>query len=107
MKRTALLLGVGFLLLGAELDPPGTEVVVAFNRARFEPALVEVRLGAWVTFHNIDAGEIPLTLVASDGSFESWPLPTHGEWSRRFGTRGEHGVSVKGHPETQGKVVVR
>lgn len=93
--------------MGAELDPPGTEVVVVFNRVRFEPETVEVRLGARVTFHSTDAGKGTHTIVASDGSFESRPLPSQGEWSHRFRTRGEHEYFIKERPETKGRALVR
>jgi len=95
------------LLLGADSDPPGTEVVVAFNRDRFEPARVEVRRGARVTFHDMDAGAETLTVVAADGSFESRPLGRHGEWSYRFRDPGEHEYFLKESPETRGRALVR
>ena len=60
-----------------------------------------------VTFHNIDRGDGTLTILALDGSFESRPLATHGEWSHRFTTRGEHEYFIKEHPETKGKSVIR
>jgi plastocyanin len=107
MKRIVLLLALAPLLVGSDLDPPGTEVVVALNRLRFEPAVVEVRLGARVTFHNMDAGDGTCTIVASDGSFESRPLAAHGEWSYRFRARGEHEYFIVEHPETKGRAVVR
>jgi hypothetical protein len=107
MSRALLLLVLTVLLLGSDLDPPGTEVIVAFSPLRFEPSTVEVRPGTRVTFHNIHAGNDTYTIVASDGSFESWPLGPHGEWSYRFKTRGEHGYFIKEHPETKGKAVVR
>jgi plastocyanin len=107
MKRTVPLLLLAALLVGTDLDPPGTEVVVAFNRLRFEPTAVEARLGARVTFHNIDEGDGTLTIVALDSSFESRPLATHGEWSYRFRAPGEHEYFIKEHPETKGKAVVR
>jgi plastocyanin len=107
MKRTVLLLSLAALLLGTDLDPPGTEVVIAFNHLRFEPTTVEVRLGARVTFHNMDTGVGTHTIVAADSSFESRPLAAHGEWSYRFRSRGEHEYFVKEHPETKGKAVVR
>ena len=107
MKRIALLLPLAALLVGADLDPPGTEIVVAFSRLRFEPATIEIRRGARVTFHNMDTGDGAYTVVASDGEFESRPLATHGEWSYRFETRGEHEYFVKEHPETKGRAVVR
>ena len=107
MKRAALLLPLAALMVGTDVDPPGTEVVVAFNRLRFEPATVEVRLGTRITFHNMEAGDGTHTIVAADGSFESRTLASHGEWSHRFRTRGEHEYFLEGHRETTGKAVVR
>ena len=94
-------------LVAADSDPPGTEVIVAFNRIRFEPATVEVRRGARVTFHNMDAGEDTYSIVASDGSFESRPLGRGGEWTHRFRNAGEHEYFLKEHPETKGKAIVK
>lgn len=102
-----LFLAFAAVLLGSDLDPPGTEVIVAFSALRFEPAIVEVRRGTRVTFHNLHAGDEPYTIVAADGSFESWPLGPQGQWSHRFKTRGEHEYFLKEHPETRGKAVVR
>jgi len=103
MKRIALLVSVAAVLIGA--DPPGTEVVVAFSQHGFEPSIVEVRLGTRVVFHNMDAESG--TIVAADGSFESLPLATGGEWSHRFTARGEHAYFVREHPATKGRAVVR
>lgn len=106
MIRAIMIAIVALLLLAADADPPGTEVVVAFNRTRFEPATVEVRRGARVTFHNMEAGPATYTIVASDGSFESLPLGQTGEWSHRFLTNGEHEYFLKEHPQTRGKAIV-
>lgn len=94
------------LLAAASDDPPGTEVVVGFNRARFEPATVEVRRGTRVTFHNMDVDGGIYSIVATDGSFESRPLARDGEWTHRFLIAGEHGYFLKEHPETRGKAIV-
>lgn len=67
-------------MVGTDVDPPGTDVVVAFSRLRFEPATFEVRLGARVVFHNMETADGTFTIVASDGSFESRPLGAQGEW---------------------------
>ena len=107
MIRVLLVTILAALLLAADSDPPGTEVVVAFTRARFEPATVEVRRGARVTFHNMDAGADMLSVVAADGSFESRPLGRNGEWSRRFLREGEHAFFLKEHPETKGRALVK
>lgn len=93
------------LTLAAQADPPGTEVIVAFNRAGFEPSRVEVRRGARVTFHNM-AADVRYTVVAADGSFESRPLGRGGEWSHRFLEAGEHEYFLKESPETRGTAVV-
>lgn len=94
------------LLAGAQADPPGTEAVVAFTRTRFEPATVEVRRGARVTFHNMDSGGQRLTVAASDGSFETPPLGPGGEWTHRFEAAGEHAYFLKERPETRGRALV-
>jgi hypothetical protein len=55
---------------GAQSFDPTTEAIVTLGRHRFGPAVVEVRRGIRVTFHNVDPSEV-LTVVAADGSFES------------------------------------
>lgn len=104
--RLATVVLLALLLLAADTDPPGTEVIVAFNSARFEPATIEVRRGTRVVFHNMDAGPDAYTIVASDGSFESRPLGSGGEWTHRFREAGEHAYFVKEHPEVRGKAIV-
>lgn len=109
MTRLLPLLLLAALLLGADSepsDPPGTEVVVAFTRSRFEPARVEVRRGARVTFHSMADGAEPCSVVAADGSFESRPLWRNGEWSHRFVEKGTYGFFLKEHPETRGTAFV-
>lgn len=107
MRRPFLLLILATLLLGADLDPPGTEVIVTFGTDGFDPPTVEVRVGARVTFHNLHVGDETYTIVAEDGSFESWPLGPHGEWSHRFGKRGDHVYFLEERPETRGTAIVR
>ncbi len=106
MIRVLLLSLLAALLPAAASDPPGTEVVVAFTRTRFEPATIEVRRGARVTFHNMDAGPETLSVVAADGSFESRPLGRDGEWSHRFLQEGEHLFFLKERPDTKGRALV-
>jgi len=107
MIRVLLIAIFATILLGADADPPGTEVIVAFTRTRFEPAAVEVHRGARVTFHNMDAGAAVYTVVAVDGSFESRPLARGGEWSHRFVTNGQHEYFLKERPETKGRAIVK
>lgn len=107
MVRLFSIVILATLLLAADFDPPGTEVVVAFNRTRFEPATIEVHRGTRVTFHNMETGKETYSIVASDGSFESRPLGRDGEWTHRFLNAGEHEYFVREHPETKGKAIVK
>lgn len=107
MKRPVVLLLLAAFLLGSDLDPPGTEVIVTFGAGGFDPARIEIRPATRVTFHNLHPGDETYTIVAADGSFESWPLGPHGEWSHRFTKRGEHTYFLEQRPETRGTAVVR
>jgi plastocyanin len=107
MLRVLVTAILASLLVAGDFDPPGTEVIVGFNRSRFEPATVEVRRGTRVTFHNMDAGADTYSIAAADGSFESEPLGRDGEWTHRFLSDGEHEYFVKQHPETKGMAIVK
>ena len=99
-----LLLAAGGL--ASSSNDPASEVIVTVSTTRFDPATVEIRRGVRLTFHNLS--ELPggLVVVAADGSFESWELGHHGEWSHRFETRGEQEYFVKQRPETRGRAIV-
>lgn len=107
MIRAISLVLLALLLVAADSDPPGTEVIVAFTRTRFEPSTVEVGRGTRVTFHNMGADQAAYSIVASDGSFESHSLGPGREWTHRFLIVGEHEYFLKEHPETRGKAVVK
>lgn len=102
--RLAVLLPAALLLAiaaGADSYDPASEVIVTVSRHRFDPATVEVRRGVRVTFHCLATDET-LTVVASDGSFESWALGDQGQWSHRFLEPGLHTFFVKEHPDVKG-----
>jgi plastocyanin len=106
IRSLVLILLVG-ALLGADFEDPASEVIVTFNQTRFDPAVVEVRRGVRVVFHSLDAAPGGHAIVAADGSFESWPLGMHGQWSYRFKELGTHEFYVKGHPGTRGRAIVK
>ena len=88
-------------------DDPATEVIVTVSTTRFDPSIVEIRRGVRLTFHSL--ADLPggLTVVAADGSFESWPLGRHGQWSHRFTTVGTFEYLVKQQPEIRGRAIVK
>ncbi len=90
----------------AQFDPTA-EVIVTVSRTRFDPAVVETRRGVRVTFHNLASDPGLLTLVADDGSFESWPLGPRSQWTHIFEQAGRHTFHVKEHPEVRGAAEVR
>jgi plastocyanin len=100
----ALLLAAG--MAKGDRDDPASEVIVTVSTARFDPAVVEVRRGVRVTFHSLSDLPGGLVVVAADGSFESWPLGMHGEWSHRFGDAGTLEYFVDQRPETRGRAIV-
>lgn len=108
--RRAVLAGVAMLLVAApataQFDPTA-EVIVAVHPSRFDPPVVEARRGIRVSFHNLDpVGRV--TIVADDGSFESWELvPGGGHWSHVFREKGTFGFHVKERPEVRGRAQVR
>lgn len=109
MRAILFVLALGTLgpgVAAAQGADPAAEVMITFNTERFDPPNVELRRGVRLTFHNLSARE-SLTIVAADGSFESWPLGQHGQWSHTFGEKGRHEFLVKEHPEVRGTAEVR
>jgi hypothetical protein len=101
-----LLLGMVSGAASGEFDPTG-EVVVTVTLSRFDPGVVETRRGLPVTFHNLAPGPELLTIVADDGSFESWPLGPRSQWTHVFEGAGRFPFHVKEHPEIRGVAEVR
>jgi plastocyanin len=90
----------------AAATDPASEVIIAFGQQRFDPAMVEVRRGVRVTFHNLSTSEV-LTIADAAGRFESWPLGEHGEWTHVFSEPGHYEFFVKEHPEVRGVAEIR
>jgi len=107
----SLFLGLAILALAAppaaaQTVDPAAEVIVTLSTQRFDPSTVELRRGVRLTFHNLAASET-LTVVSADGSFESWPLGKHGQWSHTFAKAGRYEFFVGEHPEVRGIANVR
>ncbi len=108
-RRTRFLLLALVLAASTAADgsrDPATQVIVTVSTTRFDPATVQLRRGVRLTFHNL--ADVPggLVIQAADGSFESWELGMHGEWSHRFTEPGTFEYFVKQHPETRGQAIV-
>lgn len=89
------------LLIGAAPDP-GPAVHIA-NFA-FQPLALTVHVGDSVTFVNDD--EEPHTVTATDKSFDSAGLDTHGTWKHVFTKAGTFTYFCELHPYMKAKIVV-
>jgi len=103
------LAGAG-LVLALALPPSspasahGPTVKVSYGRV--SPALVVLRPGETVHFHNANAAPGTCTVVAEDGSFRSPPLERAEGWHYTFQKPGRFAFSVEGYPRARGEVVV-
>lgn len=83
----------------------GDTVRAAMRQLAYEPARIEVRAGATVTWTN----DAPLahTVTADDRSFDSGTIEAGARWSRTFTTPGSYPFHCSPHPFMRGVVVVR
>ena len=82
----------------------GATVEVRHNK--LTPAVVQLRAGQSVTFHNLDEMPGGHTVMASDGSFSSPPLAKDQSWSHSFDVPGIYPVRIKEHPAAEASIVV-
>ena len=95
----ALVLGVG--LDRAQAQDGATVSIVDFA---FDPASVEVPVGATVTWTN--TGAAPHTATASDGTFDSGQLAPGATFSHTFTATGTFPYVCQIHPQMTGTVTV-
>lgn len=105
-----LLVGYAVSLAGAAtcMAAPATTAApaatVAIANFTFDPAVVTVPAGTTVTWTNRD--DIPHTVTAADGAFQSEPLDTDDAYARRFDQPGSFDYFCSLHPHMTGKVIV-
>ncbi len=79
---------------------------VQVRHNRLTPAVVQLRAGQSVTFHNLDKMPGGHTVEAPDGSFSSPPLDQGQSWSHSFDVPGIYPVRIKEHPAAEASIVV-
>ena len=116
-----LLLLLGWVPLGGLADvegEPATEdaapadpyvglAVITVGHGRLEPALLEVRVGEWFVFHNVDHMPGGHMIVESRGRFTSPALRKDERWKTMIGKPGVYEYSIRQHPEARGKIIAR
>jgi plastocyanin len=82
------------------------EVMVHVGHNKLDPAVVKVKAGDTVVFHNLDQMPGGHTVVADDGDLSSPPLEKDGKWSHTFVMPGTYGFHIKEHPGAKAQVIV-
>lgn len=82
------------------------DVMVHVGHNKLDPAVVKVKAGDTVVFHNLDQMPGGHTVVADDGDLSSPPLEKGGQWSHTFVMPGSYGFHIKEHPSAKATVVV-
>ena len=95
--------GIGRPLFDSD-DPSGLVVQVAIRGGAYIPATVRVKAGTTVVWKNED--QMPHTVTASDGTWDSGIIQPGGTYSRRFMGEGGFAYYCVPHPEMRGSVVV-
>ena len=101
------ILGVLLALVGSSVARPvrADATVVEMRKIAFAPAVVEVPVGATVTFVNLDL--VPHTATASDKSFDTGTLKKDQRKDVTFQIAGEYPYICRFHPHMTGRIVVR
>jgi plastocyanin len=100
----AVALLVGGLVPARSADAP-KPAVVHIKNFMFVPATLTVPAGTTVTFVNDD--EEPHTITATNKSFDSEALDTHGSWTHKFTKAGSFTYFCELHPYMKGRLIVR
>ena len=87
-----------------DAPPPQGGTAVSISDFKFNPAALTVPVGTTVTWTNQD--EEPHTIAATDGSFHSPGIDTHGSYSFTFTTPGSFDYICSIHPFMIATVVV-
>lgn len=103
-RRRVLLAALLAPAAAAAADAPAVEAAVAVDGMAFVPGSLRVRVGDRVTWTNADI--VPHTVTASDGSFDSGPLPPGGRWSWTARSRGTVPYGCTYHPSMVGTLVI-
>jgi len=97
-------IGIATLFLGVRGVVAQDGAAVNIVDFAFEPAAVEVPVGATVTWTN--SGGAPHTATANDGAFNSGTLQPGGSFSNTFATAGSFPYFCEIHPQMTGTVTV-
>jgi plastocyanin len=84
--------------------PPPSSVGVDMVDNAYAPAAIEVRVGDSITW--VNRGQLPHTVTARDGSFDSGFLMTNESWTMRFDQVGTVEYFCIIHPEMVGTISV-
>jgi plastocyanin len=83
---------------------PGGDVEVQVADFAFEPDALEVQPGTTVTW--LQGGDVPHTVTADDGTFDSGTLPSGETFSHTFDEPGTYGYVCELHPQMVAAVTV-
>ena len=97
-------IGVAMLFLGVRGAVAQEGAAVNIVDFAFEPAAVEVPVGATVSWTN--SGGAPHTATANDGAFNSGTLQPGGSFSHTFSTAGSFPYACEIHPQMTGTITV-
>ena len=86
-------------------DSAAPQVAVAMRQLAFAPNLVEIGAGGTVAWTNRD--QLPHTVTADDGAWDSGPIAPGVTWRRTFERPGTYRFHCTPHPFMKGVIVVR
>ena len=108
LRITIVAIAAAFLASGpvpARSADTSKPVVVHIKNFMFVPATLTVPAGTTVTFVNDD--DEPHTITATNKSFDSEGLDTHGKWTHKFTKAGSFTYFCELHPYMKGRLIVR
>ena len=100
-----LLLFAGSPMVTANDQPSGTKAEVKIDNFVFGPDTLTVPVGATVTWTN--KGDIPHTVVSTEGVFKSKVRDTDEKFSYIFTKAGTYPYYCSVHPKMTGKILVQ
>jgi plastocyanin len=86
-------------------DSPAPQAAVDVRQLAFAPNLVTIGAGGSVAWTNRD--ELPHTVTADDGTWDSGPIAPGVTWRRTFDLPGSYRYHCTPHPFMRGVIVVR
>lgn len=104
-----LLAAVGAVLCAIPISGLGQSAssappVVVIKQMQFDPQALSVKVGGTVEWKNEDI--FTHTVTASDGSFDSGPIPPGKSWTRKFTTPGNFDYHCRPHPNMTAQLSV-